>query len=235
MSNFQFKQFSINQANVAMKIGTDSMILGSWASIGDADTILDIGTGTGLLALMLAQQTDAFTIDAVEIDNQAFETAVNNFESSPWGDRLFCYHASIQEFADEIDDTYDFIIANPPYFDPHAIESVNSRSIARQTHLLNHMTLLKLTKKLLNENGECAFSLPYTSENLFVSLAEKLGFKAYEILRMKDQKEKPFTRSFIQLGFIDKSIKINELVLKNADNSYTDDFKKLTKEFYLNF
>lgn len=235
MSIFQFKQFTIDQTGAAMKIGTDSMILGAWAPIGDAESILDIGTGTGLLALMLAQRSDAMTIDAVEIDDQAYESAVENFENSPWGDRLFCYHASVQEFAEEIDDTYDFIIANPPYFDPNTIESVNARSVARQTHLLNHVTLLKSTKRLLNQNGECAFSLPYDSEKMFVSLAENLGFNIYEVLRMKDQSDKSFTRSFIHLGFKSKQTQFFELTLKNVDNTYTEEFKTLTKDFYLNF
>ncbi len=149
MSNFQFKEFTIQQEKTAMKVGTDSILLGSWVALDTENSILDIGTGTGLLALMLAQRSDALTIDAVEINEEAYIEAVTNFENSPWGDRLFCYHASIQEFATEIDEKYDLIVANPPYFDPSKI--ISSRSIARQTHTLTHMVLLKNTKKLLSK------------------------------------------------------------------------------------
>ena len=131
MSKFHFKQFTIKQEQSAMKVGTDSILLGSWVDLNTENSILDIGAGTGILALMLAQRSDAEIIDAVEIDEKSFEEAVYNFENSSWGDRLFCYHSSIQEFSNEIDDTYDLIIANPPYFSPHKINSVSSKSVAR--------------------------------------------------------------------------------------------------------
>ena len=116
---FKFKEFTINQDQCAMKIGTDGVLLGAWTSIKENPySILDIGTGTGIIALQLAQRTDAETIDAIEIDDKAYEQAVENFENSDWGDRLFCYHASLEEFVAEIDEKYDLIISNPPFFTP---------------------------------------------------------------------------------------------------------------------
>ncbi|PIE48486.1 MAG: tRNA (adenine-N(6)-)-methyltransferase [Flavobacteriales bacterium] len=232
MSVFQLKQFNVNQADVSMKIGTDAMVLGAWAPVNDAETILDIGTGTGILALMLAQRSDAFTIDAVEIDAKTFERAVENFEHSPWADRLFCYHASIQEFADEIDETYDFIISNPPYFEINQTTGINPRTTARQTHHLNHSTLLKVTKQLLHPNGSCAFSLPFVSEQPLIAEAENLGFKVYKILRMKDKADTSYSRSFLQLGFGDKPTQTETLVLKEDSGAYSADFKALTQAFY---
>ena len=114
---FKFKEFTVCQDQCAMKIGTDAVLLGAWASLKNTpNSILDIGTGTGVLALQLAQRSDAELIDALEIDENAHEQAVENFENSVWADRLFCYHASLHEFTEEIDDTYDLIISNPPYY-----------------------------------------------------------------------------------------------------------------------
>jgi tRNA1Val (adenine37-N6)-methyltransferase len=113
---FVFKEFQVNQNRCAMKIGTDSVLLGAWSSINHHPfSVLDIGSGTGFLALMLAQPRKAELIDALEIDD-AYEQCVENFENSPWSDHLFCYHASLQEFTEDIEEHYDLIISNPPYY-----------------------------------------------------------------------------------------------------------------------
>ena len=104
---FQFKEFSVHQDQCAMKIGTDSVLLGAWTSINNPYSILDIGAGTGVLSLMLAQRSNAQQIEAIEIDESAYEQCSENFENSPWNDRLFCYHASLLEFVEEVDETFD--------------------------------------------------------------------------------------------------------------------------------
>ena len=114
---FKFKQFAVNQDKCGMKIGTDSVILGAWTSLRkNPKSILDIGSGTGILALMMAQRSNIELIDAIEIDHNAYEQCVENFENSPWSHRLFCYHASLLEFTNETEDTYDLILSNPPFY-----------------------------------------------------------------------------------------------------------------------
>jgi tRNA1Val (adenine37-N6)-methyltransferase len=229
---FQFKEFSIEQKHAAMKVGTDSILLGAWVDVEEEESILDVGTGTGLLALMMAQRSEALLIDAVEIEDNAFEEAVTNFENSPWGDRLYCYHTSIQEFAQEMEEQYDLILANPPYFDPSKI--ISSRSIARQTHTLTHMALLKATKALLCKEGKAAFIIPYEIEEFFINLAKSLGLEIQRITRVKDTENSEYKRSLLQFGFEKKSFKIDHFVLKNQDNTYSQQFIELTQSFYLN-
>jgi len=144
---FKFKEFSIHQDKTAMKIGTDAVLLGAWVFLeNEIDSILDVGSGTGIIALMLAQRSFALIIDAVEIDNDAYEQTVTNFENSNWGDRLYCYHSSFQNFADEIaeeDETYDLIISNPPFYTDEFEYKNDARNKARFTTSLSFNELLK--------------------------------------------------------------------------------------------
>ena len=153
---FQFKEFTIEQDRCAMKIGTDGVLLGAWASVKDNTfSILDIGAGTGVIALMLAQRSQAELIDALEIDEDAYEQCVDNFENSPWGDRVFCYHADLDEFTEEFEDeTYDLIVSNPPFFEPSlAEETPEARKKARFYDALPFEDLLKNTAQLLSKKG----------------------------------------------------------------------------------
>jgi len=135
---FQFKQFTVQQDRCAMKIGTDGVLLGAWASIDHSPgSILDIGAGTGIISLMLAQRSEAFQIDAIEIEENAYEQTVDNFEASDWGDRLFCYHAGFDEFVEEMQDEeqYDLIISNPPFY------SEDYKSLRKQNYKLWYKVL----------------------------------------------------------------------------------------------
>ena len=151
---FQFKQFTIEQDKCAMKIGTDGVLLGAWTSIEtEPFAILDIGAGTGILSLMLAQRCYAGIIDAIEIDDDAYEQCVENFEASPWADRLFCYHASLEEFADEIEDKYDLILSNPPFFSEDYKTESEQRDLARFSDAMPFEHLIESVSKLLSEDG----------------------------------------------------------------------------------
>ena len=144
-SSFKFKQFTIQQDRCAMKIGTDGVLLGAWVSLENKpQRILDIGAGTGIIALQLAQRCEAEIIDAVEINPDAFEQCVENFENSPWEDRLFCYHASIQEFAKESNKKQDLIITNPPFYSENSKTKNEARDIARFTNALSFKKLIEV-------------------------------------------------------------------------------------------
>ncbi len=230
---FQFKQFTIKQDKTAMKVGTDGVLLGAWVSLElNPFSILDIGTGTGLIALMLAQRSNSELIDAIELNDEAYEQAVDNFENSDWGDRLFCYHASIQEFTDEIEDTYDLIISNPPFYTSTYKELSEERAMARHTESLSYQQLLASVSKLLSEEGSCAFIIPYEEESNFIALANKNNLFLNRITNVKGTKNAVIKRSLVQFSFFEKLIEKTELVIEIERHQYTPEYIVLTKDFY---
>lgn len=229
---FRFKEFSIAQDRTAMKVGTDGVLLGAWADVENADSILDIGAGTGLIALMLAQRSGAGLIDAIEIESKAYEQTVENFENSPWGDRLFCYHGSVQELSRDFDEKYDLIISNPPYFNPSKNNSAE-REIARQHVHLTFEELLNCTALLLSENGSCAFVIPFSEEETFLEIAERHKLFPGRITRVKGTMDSPVKRSLLQLSSIKKEVAQNELIIEKSRHHYTAEFTDLVKDFYL--
>ena len=165
---FQFKQFTIHQDKTAMKVGTDGVLLGAWAQIkSEVFSVLDIGAGTGLIALMMAQKSNAEVIDAIELNDDAYEQTVENFENSDWGDRLFCYHASLQEFTDEIEDKYDLIVSNPPFYSDDFKSDNKQRDLARFEDALPFTHLLESVSKLLSETGIFSVIIPFKEETSF--------------------------------------------------------------------
>lgn len=231
---FHFKEFSVAQGQSAMKVGTDGVLLGAWVDIPfKADSLLDIGTGTGLIALQLAQRADSEVIDALEIEPGAFEQAVENFENSPWADRLFCYHASLQEFCLEIDERYDLIVCNPPYYNNSYPAEGQERNLARQTERLDFKSLLKCTSALLETDGTCAFIIPFEREGEFLHLAENLELYASRIAHVKGSTESPVKRSLIQMQRAKTRLDLSELTLETSRHVYTPAYKELVKDFYL--
>ncbi len=233
---FRFKEFTIQQDKTAMKVGTDGVLLGAWVEL-DENTInaLDIGTGTGVIALQIAQKSEIETIDALEIEGNAFEQAVGNFENSDWSDRLFCYHASIQEFVDEIDDKYDLIISNPPFYNDTFKKLEQKRATARHTKSLSFEELLSATAKLLTPKGTCAFILPFHEESKFLSIAKKSNLYPKRILRVKGNAKTDYKRVLIQFSFTKTNPKIENLVIELERDVYTKEYKNLLKDFYLKF
>lgn len=232
---FQFKQFAIQQNKSAMKVGTDGVLLGAWMDVSSNPyRILDIGSGTGLIALMMAQRTHAEYVDAVELNPSAYEQTVENFESSDWGDRLFCYHASFQEFANEIEDEYDLIISNPPFYSPTSTAPSQDRTMARHTISLPYPELLEGTSKLLSKNGECAFIIPFIEEERFIDIAKEFNLIPNRITRVKGNRNAKIKRSLIQLSFLEKGLELTELEIEISRHNYTEPYINLVKDFYLN-
>ena len=231
---FKFKQFSINQDRCAMKIGTDGVLLGAWTSIEKKPfSILDIGTGTGVLALMLAQRSDANIIDALEIDDDAYEQCVDNFENSSWADRLFCYHASLEEFVEEIEDTYDLIISNPPFYSEDYKTANSQRDLARFQEALPFDHLLQCVSKLLSENGRFSVVIPFKEEKEFIALASEVHLFPNRILQVKGSPSSEIKRSLIEFSFRESDIKTEELIIEIERHQYTEAYINLTKDFYL--
>lgn len=231
---FKFKQFTIHQDQCAMKVGTDGTLLGSWASLEHSpNTILDIGAGTGLIALMLAQRSDAETIDAIEIEESAFEQCVENFEASSWADRLFCYHAGFDEFVAECDEEYDLIVSNPPFYSEEVSSGDTARDMARQNIALPFDELLNGVSELLLEKGIFATIIPFNEEDHFVELAAQSKLFPQKITRVKGNFTTEIKRSLLQFGFQKREINSEELVIEIERHRYTEEYINLTKDFYL--
>ncbi|MBW2960495.1 tRNA1(Val) (adenine(37)-N6)-methyltransferase [Mesonia aestuariivivens] len=233
---FQFKQFKVEQDQCAMKIGTDGVLLGAWASLEKHPfSILDIGAGTGVISLMLAQRSTAELIDAIEIEENAYEQCVDNFENSNWGDRLFCYHAGLDEFAEEMEDeTYDLIVSNPPFYDENYTSGEKNRDLARFTEALPFKDLAKYAAQLLAEDGKFYTIIPFKNQQEFIELAEQEKLFPQKITQVKGNENSVIKRSLLQFGFEKTTPEITELIIEIDRHIYTEDYKNLVKDFYLN-
>jgi tRNA1Val (adenine37-N6)-methyltransferase len=231
---FKFKEFTVAHDRCAMKIGTDGVLLGAWVSLEhEPDFILDLGTGTGLIALQLAQRSTANTIDAVEIDANAFEQCIENFENSPWGDRLFCYHASAQEFAAEIDETYDLIISNPPFYQEDYKSKTEARDLARFNEALPFNQLIGCVHALLADSGIFALILPFKEELSFIKMASEAGLFPKRICRVRGTFSSKTVRSLVEFSFRRTTPNEEELVIENSRHDYTEEYVNLVQDFYL--
>jgi tRNA1Val (adenine37-N6)-methyltransferase len=223
---FRFKQFTVHQDKSAMKVCTDACLFGAWvAQRINAEKILDIGAGTGLLTLMLAQQSGA-TIDAVEIDEHAFEQASENFNASPWASRLKVFHSSIQEFTGE---QYDLIISNPPFFNNDLKSVDGKRNLALHSQALGLEELVASVKRLLADKGAFAILLPFHRAAYFEELAEKNKLYVKEKVLVKQSPAHDFFRVMYLLSNIDPPPETlqSEIVINDPL------FKELLKEYYL--
>jgi len=214
-----------------MKVGTDGVLLGAWAPVKDSHRILDIGTGTGLIALMLAQRSEAI-IDSVEIDRLACDEAEFNFAQSPWNDRLKVFNTDFQMFANFPCEPYDLIVSNPPFF-VNSLKTKNAAlSVARHNDVLTFDQLVICSRKLLSNSGRLCVILPFTSCDEFRGCARLAGF----YLRQQTQVIPKFGRApkRVLLEFtVQPGYPINnELVILDEDGYYTEDYKTLTASYY---
>jgi len=219
-----------------MKVGTDGVLLGAWAPIDHRPfSVLDIGAGTGLIALMLAQRSHAEQIDAIEIDENAFEQCVDNFENSPWNDRLFCFHASLDDFMDDLEDEeYDLIVSNPPFYSEDYKTENESRDLARFQDALPFEDLAEAASVLLSETGVLAVIVPHKEETRLIALAKECDLFPLKITRVKGTPTSEIKRSLLAFSFTEiADFPINELIIETARHQYTEEYTALTQDFYL--
>ena len=232
---FSFKQFLVKQDQCAMKIGTDGVLLGAWTPIeNNPFSILDIGTGTGIIALMLAQRSSAQQIDALEIDDDAYEQSVDNFENSPWSDRLFCYHAALDEFIEDPEDEYDLIVSNPPFYTDDFKSATEQRDLARFADAMPFEDLLEAAALLLSENGIFTVILPFKEEENFLVLAKEYELYPIKITHVKGTPTSEIKRSLLAFSREENlTYPVDELIIETARHIYTPEYIELTKDFYL--
>jgi len=235
MSNdyFQFRQFTVFHDKCSMKVTTDGVLLGAWADTDHISRALDVGTGSGLIALMIAQRSEA-VIDAVEIDPPAALQASENSGCSPWKDRIHVHTGSFQEFAALCGKKYDLIVSNPPFFRNALKPGDKRRSNARHDLSLTHEELLKGSASLLSPQGKFCVILPYQEKDSFAELASIYRLHCKRITEVKTTPGAVFSRVLMSFGPVftgtpDRT----ELTLHEADGSYSEDYRELTKDFYL--
>jgi len=235
MSNpyFRFKQFTVFHDKCAMKVGIDGVLLGVWAPIGDAKNLLDIGTGTGLIALMLAQRSSAM-ITAIDIDQDAVYQAGQNVLNSPWKDRVAVQRSSLQEFAANEADTFDLIVSNPPYFVNSLKNPDKNRTTARHTDSLPHEELINDSLKLLSAEGRLCIILPVNEGLQCVDFALSKGLFCSKLVKVFPKPGVTAKRLLLEFGFTKADTVVSELVIETEErHHYSTEFSVLAKDFYL--
>ena len=236
---FKFKQFTIHQDRTAMKVGTDGVLLGAWAPIAPtAQRILDIGTGTGLIALMLAQRYPSLNITAIDIDKSSIEQATENIKNSPFAQYITTHHTSLQSYNPE--EKYDAIVCNPPYFVASLKCPDSQRTQARHTDSLSFDDLLQHSARLLNDGGSLSVILPITEGNQLIELAPKYGFTLTHLTEVHPTPTAPPKRLLLQfimhnsqLNHSSSLISHSSLTIEIARHQYTPEYIALTHDFYL--
>jgi tRNA1Val (adenine37-N6)-methyltransferase len=232
-NSFHFKKFSVRHDKCTMKVGTDGVLLGAWTSIEEAKSMLDIGTGSGVIALMLAQRTDdKVKIDAIEIAEADARQAKENVDQSPWPEKIRVIHSSLTNFS--IAKNYDLIVSNPPFFTNSSSPPSNGRKQARHTTGLSHNELLTAVKERLNETGKFSVILPTTEGAIFQARALDFGLYCSRRMAFYSRKEKTQERWLME--FVKQPIERpaeTRLVLYEEGKEWSEEYSNLIKEFYL--
>lgn len=235
-TSFAFKQFTIKQDLCAMKVGTDAVLLGAWVIPNGSKHVLDIGTGTGIIALMIAQKSSA-SITAIDIDENAVKQATQNVLESKFKDQISVTCISLQEYAKTANQKFNLIVTNPPYFEQSLKSSDAHRSSARHADVLPFEDLLEGVLKLLDTKGKFCLILPRLEAERFRELAEKKGLYLSKLLRIKSRADKEVDkRHLMQFEYTPSEFSEKTLVIEeNERHRYTPEYKELTKDYYVNF
>ncbi len=236
MSNsyFRFKKFTVYHDKCAMKVGTDGVLLGAWTKIGEAKTSLDIGTGTGLIALMLSQRlNNLLTVDAIDIDQSAIVQAKENVERAEFKN-IQCIHASLQNYAPACNKQYDLIVSNPPYFSSSLHSPSGQRTLARHTASLQMSEFMNISARLLSSEGYLSLIFPHSEKDVLIELAERAGLFVSRITNVYPMPHLQAKRVLLEFSLLKHEIETTDLIIEKERHLYTDDFSDLVKDFYLN-
>ncbi|MFZ1806249.1 MAG: methyltransferase [Cyclobacteriaceae bacterium] len=229
---FYFKQFHIHHDRCAMKVGTDGVLLGAWSEINAAQNILDIGTGTGLIALMLAQRSKHNAhIDAIEIDFDAHQQAVENVNNSVWHQQINVYHTSLQQFQPSI--KYDLIVSNPPYFVKSLKAPDRQRNLSRHADELPYYTIIDSCTQLLHPKGRLCLILPLSEGIIFIQQAEKANLFCKKKINVRHERSKPIERLLLEFSFTTFPCQEEDLILFDEEGKRSKMYLQLVSAFYL--
>ncbi len=231
---FNFKKFSVEDAEATMKVGTDAVLLGVCAGVADNCHILDIGTGCGVVALILAQRCGGKSrIDSVEIDGKSCAAAKRNFESSPWSSCLSVTEMPVQEYAQKALQKYDLIVSNPPFFNNSLKSPDRKRNLARHTESLPFSELIECCIQMLSPTGKATLILPSAEADIFTDMAEKRGLFTSSRIMIYNKPDREVVRVIFTLQKTKPDdTYVSELAIRKLDNTYTDEYLNLTRDFY---
>lgn len=230
---FFFKKFGLFHHRSTMKIGTDAILLARWTEVAATDDVLDIGTGCGLITLMLAQK-GINSADAVEIDRDSYEEAAQNFSNSAWKTRIFAINDDIKHYSDVCTKKYDLVVSNPPFFFGDNIPEKAKKGLARHTNTLSYNDLLASVKKLMKPDGRFSLVLPARESATFLQEAENQGFflkKEQKIIPIEGKEPNRINMQLI-VNQVDK-VESESFVLRHSDHSFTKEYKDFLKDYYL--
>jgi len=232
---FRFKQFTIQQEHAAMKVGTDGVLLGAWASVPEPGSrVLDVGTGTGLIALMIAQRTRDVWVDALEIDPSSARQANENIQNSPWKDRMNCIHYSFQDYASQCKYQYDQIICNPPFFSASTKAPSKEKNLARHDDSLSLGDIFKGSVSLMKETTVISLILPVDKEAQALDLILEHQMHCKRRTRVIPAPGKSTNRVLLEFSSIPGKCHEDDLTIETGKrHRYSDKYKSLTDDFYL--
>ena len=234
---FQFKQFKIIQERTAMKVGTDGVFLGAWVDVSRAKSILDIGAGTGVISVMMAQRTGAgAAITGLEIEKNAATEATENARNSRWNNRILIQHISFQKFAEKCSEQFDLVVSNPPFFTNSQKSKNESLAIARHNHLLPLSDLVKISARLLAPNGKLAVILPVNQAREFTEQCNNEKLFVQRLTEVRPNNVKAPHRYLMEFGQKKCTAEKETLFIHTDDGSdFTEQYKTLTRDFYMAF
>lgn len=232
---FFFKKFGMFHHRSTMRVGTDAVLFARWVGVSCSDRVLDVGTGSGIIPLILAQR-EAGRVDAIELDFDSCEEARQNFEISVWSDKLAVFNEDVRFFADNAKEKYDLIVSNPPFYSSDVKPIREKKVMARHVSTLSYQDLLVSARKMLKEDGRLAVVLPYYESRLFIKDAEKQGFYLQKEFLISPIEGKEPNRVNLQFGLNNQQCDDRVLfTIRNKDYLYTEEYKEFLKDFYLDF